>query len=125
MKLEAISIQRYQPNGFFRLHHDYFGCGNGTPDRVSTFNVFLQGDCDGGGTHFPLLPRPNNETWCQYIDCDSKEDGVVFKPIVGNAIYWENVDSNGTGFRETLHQALPVLSGVKVSMNVWQWRFPE
>ncbi|KAK6865404.1 hypothetical protein PG995_001932 [Apiospora arundinis] len=131
-KLETLSTQRYQVGGFFTLHYDYFA-QPGQPDRASTLNVYLEANCTGGGTHFPLLPRPRDPAWCEYIECgttgeagEAEEplDGVVFKPIPGNAIYWENLREDRTGYNETLHQGLPIKSGVKIGMNAWSWVFP-
>ena len=127
MRLEAISEQRYRRDGFFSLHHDFFGRGPAGADRVSTFNVFVQGDCKGGGTHFPLLKGPVDPSWCRaFLDCEAEPEGggLVFRPIAGNAIYWENVQSNGTGHKATLHQSLPIESGTKITMNIWTWLFP-
>ncbi|KAK8088480.1 hypothetical protein PG997_003441 [Apiospora hydei] len=124
-QLEALSAQRYRAGGFFTLHYDYFAQA-GQPDRASTLNVYLGANCTGGGTHFPLLPRPRDRAWCEFIECDGAEEteGVVFKPIPGNAIYWENLREDGTGYEQTLHQGLPIESGVKIGMNAWSWVFP-
>lgn len=99
---------------------------------MSTFMVYLQADCTGGGTHFPRLRRPRASKWCRFIECDEDQDGsaeiqaqvrdgVTFKPITGNAIFWENLRPDGTGYPETWHAALPVLSGEKVGLNIWSW----
>lgn len=49
--------------------------------------------------------------------------GVVFKPLVGNAVYWENfrADGSGRGYEESWHAGLPVVQGVKVGLNIWSW----
>ncbi|KAE8161562.1 hypothetical protein BDV40DRAFT_301204 [Aspergillus tamarii] len=120
MTIEAISVQRYEENGFFRHHYDAFGETH-KKDRKTTLNVFLQANCTGGGTHFPYLPRPDDERWCQFIDCDSDLPGVTFKPIAGNAVFWENIRPDGTVHPETLHAGMPVLSGTKIGMNIWTW----
>ncbi|KAK7950901.1 uncharacterized protein PG986_006629 [Apiospora aurea] len=124
-RLEALSAQRYRAGGFFTLYYDYLAQA-GRPDRASTLNVYLGANCTGGGTHFPLLPRPRDRAWCEFIECDAAEEteGVVFKPIPGNAIYWENLREDGTGYEQTLHQGLPIESGVKIGMNAWSWIFP-
>lgn len=48
---------------------------------------------------------------------------TVFKPLVGNAVYWENfrADGTGRGYEETCHAGLPVVEGVKVGLNIWSW----
>ena len=49
--------------------------------------------------------------------------GAVFKPIAGNAVYWENFrpDGTGRGWEETWHAGLPVEKGTKVGLNIWTW----
>jgi prolyl 4-hydroxylase len=137
MALERISIQRYDAHGFFRHHYDWFGR---TPraDRISTVNVFLKGvgDCTGGGTHFPYLRMPpgavagmsDSEAWCRILDCEAAAKGlggVTFLPVPGNAIYWDNVRRDGSGYMETLHAGMPVTSGRKIGLNIWSWAVPE
>lgn len=53
----------------------------------------------------------------------SPGSGVVFKPLAGNAVYWENFRSDGTGrgWDETWHAGLPVVEGSKVGLNIWTW----
>ncbi|KAE8145752.1 hypothetical protein BDV25DRAFT_144367 [Aspergillus avenaceus] len=124
MGLEAVTVQRYSPGGFFKQHWDSFQTAPG-PDRKSTINVFLDGNCTGGGTHFPDLPLPNDPTLCDILDCESGLEGTVFRPIAGNAIFWENVRPDGTNYDEMLHAGLPVIEGTKVGMNMWTWGFPD
>jgi prolyl 4-hydroxylase len=112
--------------------------------------VYLEANCTGGGTHFPRLERPKDESWCQFIECGGdadassssssrdaevpannaaddgrhKEDlskGVIFKPIAGNAVFWENMRSDGSGYAESWHAGLPVTQGVKIGLNIWSW----
>lgn len=49
--------------------------------------------------------------------------GVVFKPLAGSAVYWENFrpDGTGRGWDETWHAGLPVVQGTKVGLNIWTW----
>ncbi|KAJ5762112.1 Prolyl 4-hydroxylase alpha subunit [Penicillium nucicola] len=122
LKLEQLSLQRYFEGGFFTYHHDYFSSPPKRLNRYSTFNVFLHGNCTGGGTHFPRIPRPTDPMWCKYIDCESSEDGVIFKPIAGSAVFWINMRNNGSGFEETWHAGMPVTSGTKIGMNIWSWK---
>lgn len=101
----------------------------------------------GGGTAFPRLPRRSTDNrWCKFIGCrqdgSSSEDdgadpedtvyanastdnstGVVFQPVVGNAVFWENFRPDGTGraYEETWHAGLRVRQGVKVGLNIWSW----
>ncbi|KAJ6030187.1 hypothetical protein N7499_012603 [Penicillium canescens] len=120
--MEPLSLQRYHENGFFSYHHDQFDSPPNRLNRYSTYNVFLQGNCTGGGTHFPLIRRPKESAWCDYIDCTSTEPGVIFKPIAGSAVYWVNIREDGRGYRETMHAGMPVKSGTKIGMNIWSWK---
>lgn len=95
------------------------------------------GELVGGGTEFPLLRRLSlDERWCRFVECDqdvigdgsqahdtTAVQGVVFKPIAGNAVYWENFrpDGTGRGWEETWHAGLPVTQGIKVGLNIWSW----
>lgn len=80
----------------------------------------------GGGTNFPLLTAPAGSEWCTFIDCDEPwERGVTFRPVQGNAVYWDNLlpraegEATRTGDPRTLHAGLPVVSGEKIGMNIW------
>jgi prolyl 4-hydroxylase len=81
----------------------------------------------GGGTEFPLLRQKMDARWCRFVECPASghQDGAatVFKPIAGNAVYWENFrsDGSGRGYDETWHAGLPVVEGVKVGLNIWSW----
>lgn len=94
----------------------------------------------GGGTNFPYLEKPRDRKWCRFVECPSeagtqqREDetsrdvngevvkGTTFKPIPGNAVYWENLrEEDGSAYKETWHAGLPVRRGVKVGLNVWSW----
>jgi prolyl 4-hydroxylase len=46
---------------------------------------------------------------------------VIFKPVAGNAVYWENMRSDGSGYPESWHAGLPVKSGSKIGLNIWSW----
>lgn len=85
--------------------------------------VYLKGDCVGGGTHFPRLPAPQNRKWCDFIECDGivGAEGVTFKPLKGGAVFWMNFDSDGRGYKETIHAGMPVVSGQKIGLNIWSW----
>jgi prolyl 4-hydroxylase len=122
--------QRYGVSGHYVHHYDWTGASR-RGDRVSTFMVYLEADCTGGGTNFPRMKMPVDKKWCEFIECGSGRDGegleyegVTFKPIKGNAIFWENLKADGSGYTETWHAGLPVLSGTKVGLNIWSWYQP-
>ena len=95
--------------------------------------VYVDADCEGGGTEFPRvkMPQTGKGRWCEFLECGDEaggEDrrgrdkmGVTFKPISGNAVFWENLRPDGRGYEETYHAGLPVLSGSKVGLNIWSW----
>lgn len=88
--------------------------------------VYLEANCTGGGTNFPRLKMPPGKKWCEFIECGDglEHEGVTFKPIKGNAVFWENLRADGSGYPETWHAGLPVLSGTKVGLNIWSWYQP-
>lgn len=103
---------------------------------MSSFMVWVDdgdGELVGGGTEFPLLRTRAEKKGelCRFMECtetegengDEDEDaqGVVFKAVPGNAVYWENFAPDGRGFDETWHAGLPVEKGVKVGLNIWSF----
>lgn len=139
-QLEPLQLVRYSSEKeYYRLHTDWFTAGptgreaepyklavNGGNRRSSFFAyVYVRNDTTGGGTNFPLVNAPRNQEegegkWCDIINCDEPWDkGVTFRPVEGNAIYWENLLSDGSGDHRTVHAGLPVTSGDKIGMNIW------
>lgn len=130
LMLERLKIQRYRAEGHYSHHFDWGG--GGRVDRVSTFMVYVKADCVGGGTEFPRLPRPADRRWCKFLECPPEtEDGALgqglttegttFLPVQGNAVYWENLRTDGSGYPETFHAGLPVINGTKIGLNIWSW----
>ncbi|KAJ5774019.1 Prolyl 4-hydroxylase alpha subunit [Penicillium paradoxum] len=129
--IERMWAQRYNASGHYRHHYDWAGSLARGGDRFSTFMVYLDADCEGGGTNFPRLKMPAGEDWCRFLECDQRgengqkqEMGITFKPIKGNAVFWENLRADGTGYLETWHAAFPVTKGTKVGLNIWSWYQP-
>ncbi|KAL4866152.1 hypothetical protein BDV12DRAFT_173356 [Aspergillus spectabilis] len=132
--IERLWTQRYNVSGHYTHHFDWAGTARGRGgDRLSTFMVYVKAEgVSGGGTNFPRLKRPRDERWCGFVECDTENEGegkergegVTFKPIKGNAIFWENLRRDGSGYEETWHAALPVERGEKVGMNIWSWYQP-
>lgn len=119
---------------------------------MSSFMVWVDGSSDdaknplkGGGTEFPLLKRlSSDERWCRFIECpldsakgedqgtngqgetgaaNTTSEAIIFKPLAGNAVYWENFrpDGTGRGWDEAWHAGLPVVEGTKIGLNIWTW----
>ncbi|KAK0645890.1 2OG-Fe(II) oxygenase family oxidoreductase [Cercophora newfieldiana] len=139
--VERLRVQRYGPSGHYDHHFDWSSSYGGW-GRVSSFMVWVddgEGQLRGGGTEFPLLKTREDSRWCSFVECGEqrvnsdatasedaeagKSSGVVFKPVPGNAVYWENfrADRSGRGYEETWHAGLPVISGTKVGLNIWSW----
>jgi len=127
--IERTRSQRYSVGGHYVHHYDWSGdSATGRGGRISTFMVYLEANCTGGGTNFLRLKMPADLKWCQFIECGDNRPpgleeielkGITFKPIKGNAIFWENLRADSKGYRETWHAALPVLLGTKVGLNIW------
>ena len=72
-----------------------------------------------------MLEAPKDERWCKFVNCDAGwDDGVTFRPIARNAVYWRNLQNvktgkERTGDRRTLHSGQPVQRGKKLGMNIW------
>jgi prolyl 4-hydroxylase len=132
LHIERLRTQRYGIGGHYKHHFDWSGASRDA-DRVSTFMVYVDADCEGGGTEFPRIRMPETQRgrWCEFLECGDLEKGgvsrgggemgVTFKPIRRNAVFWENIRSDGRGYQETYHAGLPVLSGSKVGLNIWSW----
>jgi prolyl 4-hydroxylase len=128
--IERLWAQKYEAGGHYTYHYDWSGdLSTRSGGRLSTFMVYLSAECEGGGTKFPRLERPEGGSWCEFVECGAVEDdgegeGVVFKPKEGAAVYWENFRPDGRGYEETWHAGLPVKSGSKIGLNIWSWWQP-
>jgi prolyl 4-hydroxylase len=130
--LEPLQLVSYGESQEYHSHTDWFTSPAQTTheyggNRLSSFFVYVSASDDivGGGTQFPLLDAPEDERWCEYVNCDAEtEDGVVFRPVQGNTVFWRNLKWNGAakeyvGDRMTVHAGLPVQRGKKLGMNIW------
>jgi len=125
-RLERIQLVKYGISDEYKHHFDWAD----TPpekafdNRQTTFFAYVDTNCTGGGTNFPRLTAPENEKWCDVIDCDEQyAAGVTFKPIAGNAIFWQNL-VKGVGHKDTYHAGLPVTQGTKMGMNIFSKERP-
>ncbi|KAL1902999.1 hypothetical protein Sste5346_000911 [Sporothrix stenoceras] len=139
-KLEPLQLVKYGPAQHYHYHTDWFtdalhATAAQGGNRQSSFFAYVhvsnatapEGKLLGGGTSFPLLNAPPaGDKWCAFIDCDEPwERGVTFRPVQGNAVYWDNLlprtegEDTRTGDPRTLHAGLPVVSGEKIGMNIW------
>src|ERR1041384_4213785 len=98
---EAAQGQYYEVSQEFKAHTDYFESyelerfSSATwGQRSWTFMVYLNEPQAGGATNF--------------VDA-----GLSFKPKLGQAVIWNNMDADGQPNPHTLHQGTPVTSGAK------------
>ncbi|MBK8452713.1 MAG: 2OG-Fe(II) oxygenase [Thiofilum sp.] len=105
---EPIQVQRYDIGQEFKAHHDYFAPNTNVYEqfagemgqRTWTFMVYLNNTPQGGGTKF--------------VDI-----GQTFYPQQGMAVVWNNLHSDGTPNRHSLHHGMPVEEGKKVIITKW------
>ncbi|KAI0384676.1 hypothetical protein F5Y04DRAFT_219024 [Hypomontagnella monticulosa] len=130
--LEPLQLVKYGLGERYHFHTDWYtNAAHATSamggNRLSSFFAYVHAsdDITGGGTNFPMVSAPLDERWCDFIDCDEPwENGVTFRPLVGNAVFWQNLNEDGTGDQRTLHAGLPVTSGSKIGMNIWTRQGP-
>lgn len=133
-------LVRYFPSQKYDLHTDFWPEHQIMTDgserlfnRVASFFVFLRDNCTEGYTYFPLV-EPSHQS--QHTDLekvyggkvargelDGEAQGVKFKPIQGNAVFWVNIDEKGNGDRRLVHAGLPVGDGEKIGLNLWPRKF--
>lgn len=129
--LEPVQLVKYDQGEQYHFHTDWFtnpvhATSAFGGNRLTSFFAYVAADdMTGGGTNFPMLDAPYNQKWCDFIDCDEPyEKGVTFRPVVGNAIFWQNLLEDGSGDQRNLHAGLPVTSGWKIGMNIWTRQGP-
>ena len=135
--LEPMQLVKYAATQQYHFHTDWFTDDNagaalsmGGNRATSIFGYVKVDNVTGGGTNFPLLEPVRDEKWCGFVDCDDElANGITFRPVEGNAVYWENLLPRGKdglrrGDERTLHAGLPVVSGFKVGMNMWTREAP-
>lgn len=138
-------LVRYTAGQKFNIHHDWYDTpqwaydgSNRQFNRVASFFAILQDNCTDGETYFPYVgpseedrgsvakkPAYEPRSWTQSDPSwrEHENGGLAFRPIRGNALFWLNLHSDGTGHEKTLHAGLPVGSGVKTAMNIWPRQF--
>ncbi|KAF4495391.1 Prolyl 4-hydroxylase, alpha subunit [Fusarium agapanthi] len=113
--IQPLRAQKYNFNGFYNFHYNWIEHDQRYPgNRMTTIMVYLEADCEGGGTNFPKVSPPRDSRCCDVTACEGDVEydeypGTTFKPVVGSAIDWESFHPNGTGHRDTQHARLPPL----------------
>lgn len=122
-------LVRYEPGQKVNLHYDWWqepqNRSGQLYNRRTTILAYLEDDCTGGETYFPLLRAmndtgaPHQEKGMRFWTDHEDGQGLLVRPWRGNAVFWVNLHTNGTGDTRTLHASLPVEKGKKVAMNFW------
>jgi prolyl 4-hydroxylase len=110
---ETIQGQRYAVGQQFKAHHDFFyrdqpyweAMEASGGQRTWTAMIFLNVPEEGGQTAFPAA-------------------GVKVTPRAGNLLIWNNMDAEGQPSPYSIHQGMPVLSGVKYIVTKWHRERP-
>ena len=105
---EPLQGQRYAKGQEFKAHTDYFEPGGDdyarycslSGQRTWTLMVYLNEPAAGGATRFKVL-------------------GKMFHPETGKLMAWNNLLPDGRPNYGTLHQGMPVRSGVKYIITSW------
>ncbi|KAI0102729.1 hypothetical protein GGR51DRAFT_526059 [Nemania sp. FL0031] len=137
VEVEALQIVKYMTGGdHYRSHTDWFdapkldtpipGSSDRSPkpsNRLGSIFAYLEDDCERGETYFPHLPSVKETADGNKFALADGDTGLLVKPRRGNAVFWNNLHSNGTGDERTSHAGLPVESGTKIGLNIWSRYF--
>jgi prolyl 4-hydroxylase len=112
--LEPPEILHYAVGERYKPHVDFFHPSlpnfaeqmRVKGQRVKTCLVYLNEDLEGGETDFPKI-------------------GVKFRGRTGDALIFQNVQSDGTGDLRTLHAGLPPTRGEKWLLSQWIRNKPQ
>ncbi|MBL8546293.1 MAG: 2OG-Fe(II) oxygenase [Hyphomonadaceae bacterium] len=105
---EPTSILHYGVNEQFETHYDFLDPAeagmaadlNARGQRVVTFLVYLNDGYEGGETYFPQID-------------------LRFKGRRGDALFFVNIQNDGSPDLSTLHAGLPPTSGEKWLLSQW------
>lgn len=101
---ESFQILEYEPDQFYRMHHDSSGRKDDTPSghRILTFFLYLSDVEDGGETYFNKLD-------------------LAVKPKKGRALIWPSVlnEKPDEWDPRMYHEAQDVIKGKKYAANHW------
>ncbi|XP_071686300.1 prolyl 4-hydroxylase 1 [Rutidosis leptorrhynchoides] len=113
---ELIQVLRYEPNQFYRPHHDYFSDTFNLKrggQRVATMLMYLTDNVEGGETFFPKAVSGE-------CSCGGKMvKGLCVKPNKGDAVLFWSMGLDGESDPDSIHGGCEVLSGEKWSATKW------
>ena len=102
-RYEDLQLVKYLPGQLYKSHFDSAVELSDSDDklhRVATFIVYLNDDFTGGETAFPKL--------------DQK-----ITPRQGHGALFYNLNPEGTEEAMSLHESIPVRTGVKYAVQLW------
>lgn len=130
---EPIRIVKYGGGDDLHIHVDWSPFPRNktwNPDmpsrpnnRLGSMFAYLEDDCTGGETYFPRIKGVSATADGRKFSRTESGKGLLVKPRKGNAVFWNNLHSNGSGDVRTAHAGLPVTSGTKIGMNLWSHYF--
>eukprot|EP00249_Psilotum_nudum_P006312 c19629_g1_i1 orf=384-1241(+) len=113
---ELLQILRYEPDQFYKPHHDYFSDEYNVKrggQRVATMLMYLSDVVEGGETHFPWIGDKN-------CVCGGElKPGLCVKPQKGDALLFWSQKLDGSVDPSSLHGGCKVLQGEKWSATKW------
>ncbi|KMS97482.1 hypothetical protein BVRB_5g126660 [Beta vulgaris subsp. vulgaris] len=113
---ELIQVLRYEPNQFYKPHHDYFSDAFNVKrggQRVATMLMYLSDNVEGGETIFPMAGSGE-------CSCGGKMvSGLSVKPLKGDAVLFWSMGLDGQPDPRSVHGGCEVLSGEKWSATKW------
>ena len=97
--VEPLQLIRYFKGEFYKLHHDHGSYYNlKTEQRPITILLFLStmpiSHERAGYTRFPKPSSKYNQS-------------ISIRPVIGDAIYWQNESEDGELLLQALHEAVP------------------
>jgi len=106
--MEATAVLHYTPGQRFLPHYDFLDETHPghvkdmaqSGQRVLTFLLSLNDDYEGGETQFPILNK-------------------LYRGRKGNALFFWNVEPDGSPDKRLLHAGLPPTSGEKWLLSQW------
>lgn len=106
---EDIQLLKYKPNGEYKAHYDFFINDNNKlyndsikqgGQRIYSFLIYLNDNFSGGETEFPKLKKK-----------------II--PKKGKAVFWKNLNNNGTPNYLSFHSGNKINNGIKYVCNLW------
>ncbi|KAH8585778.1 2OG-Fe(II) oxygenase family oxidoreductase [Bisporella sp. PMI_857] len=130
---EPIRIVKYKGGDKIPLHTDWVpqtrnktwnpAMPHRPNNRLGSIFAYLEDDCDGGETYFPNVQGVSEDADGEKFSTTESGFGLLVKPRRGNAVFWNNLHSNGSGDSRTAHAGMPVRRGTKIGINIWSHYF--